>query len=109
MSKVANTVLGADEGLPAAWKKEDLAGMVVYGVMSSPPSTKIRCILQYHQVPFKVVGGKKPNDPYKYMPVVTHGGYQINDSFLIVKHLQPVLYGRPFTAEELAFDDMVVY
>ena len=104
-----NKILGADEGLPAAWTKANLSGMTVYGVKGSPPSTKIRCILQYHKIPFKVVAGRKPNDPYKYVPVVAHDGYQINDSFLIVKHLQTVIYGKPFTAEELAFDEMVTY
>lgn len=55
------------------------------------------------------MNGNKPNDPYKFVPIVAHNGYQINDSFLIVQNLQKVIYGRPFTPEESAFDDMLTY
>ena len=54
--------------------------------------------------------GKKPGSEYKKIPVVDIGpNVQINDSFIVVKTLAPILQGRPLTDEELQLEEMNTY
>ena len=34
-------------------------------------------------------------------------GIQINDSFIMVKNLAPILYGKPLTEEEIKFEEVM--
>lgn len=46
------------------WIKDDLKDVTLYQMAISPPCVKVRTILQYHGVPFKVINGKKKGDAY---------------------------------------------
>ena len=53
--------------------------------------------------------GKKPNSEYKKVPVLDLNGVQINDSYIIVKNLAPILYGKALTEEEVKFEEAMTY
>lgn len=80
--------------LPEHWSKADLTDVVLYGSNVSPPSSKIRAVLCHYGVKFTNVNGKKKDSEYKGLPVITINGRQINDSFIIVKTLAPILSQR---------------
>ena len=96
------------EPLPA-WTKEDLKTVVLHSNPISPPACKIRAILQYHKVPFTNIKGAKKDSEYKKVPVIILNDRQINDSYIIVKSLAPILYGAPLSAEDLAFEEHMAY
>merc|ERR1712190_299456 len=75
-------------------------GVVLYGMRISPPACKIRFMLNYYGVPFESKYGKKPDSDYKKIPVLDIGDRQINDSYIIVKNLAPILQGRELTDQE---------
>ena len=75
----------------------------------SPPCIKIRTILQYHNVQYKKIGGKKKDSEYKKIPVLLLNGIQINDSFIMVKNLAPILDGKALTEEEVKFEEEMSY
>jgi hypothetical protein len=52
------------------WTKDDLKDVVLYTVEMSPPSCKIRAILQYNEVVFMRLNGIKPGDDYRRVPVL---------------------------------------
>lgn len=82
------------------WKtKDDLKDVVVYGQKLSPPVNKIRLFLQYHGIGYKFVSGKKKGSSYTKIPVLDVGKRQVNDSYIILKHLVPVLVGEDFNDE----------
>jgi hypothetical protein len=95
--------------LPSEWRTAaDLTDITLYQAAISPPCVKIRAVFAFYKVPFTKHNGKKPNSPYKKIPVVDIGkdGHQINDSFIIVKSLAPILQGRPLTEEEIQLEEM---
>ncbi|KAL1500001.1 hypothetical protein AB1Y20_012678 [Prymnesium parvum] len=92
---------GVDPSPPLNWKsKDDLKDVVLVSPEYSPPSTKIRYHLAYHNVPYKLMPakefkrGKSKDTHYMKVPVIFVAGRQVNDSFVILKNLAPVLYGR---------------
>lgn len=98
--------------LPADWDLQALrtsAPVTYYGAKISPPCCKIRFMLQYYDVPFKTVNGKKPNSDYKKIPVLDVGDRQINDSYIIIKNMSPILAGRALTEDEEAFEKEVTF
>ena len=74
------------------WKKQD--AVVVHGPFLSPPVTKIRLYLLYggiaytqkQHLPTGIRSG-----PYKKVPSVDIDGRQLNDSYIILKHLAPLI------------------
>eukprot|EP00443_Scrippsiella_acuminata_P048458 CAMPEP_0115187690 /NCGR_PEP_ID=MMETSP0270-20121206/10623_1 /TAXON_ID=71861 /ORGANISM="Scrippsiella trochoidea, Strain CCMP3099" /LENGTH=255 /DNA_ID=CAMNT_0002600845 /DNA_START=62 /DNA_END=829 /DNA_ORIENTATION=+ len=97
--------------LPREWDLEALREMQVtlYSGKISPPCCKIRFLLEFYQVPHTLVDGKKPGSTYQKIPVLDIGDRQINDSFIIVKSLAPILQGRPLTLDELEIERQVTF
>ena len=107
---IAETGEKQEVTLPDSIKTKDDIKLVEYwGVSMSPPSSKIRTILKYHNIPYTKTEGKKKGDPYQKMPVLRVNGTQINDSFIMVKALAPVLHGAPLTEEEVKFEEAMCY
>eukprot|EP00408_Alexandrium_pacificum_P040634 CAMPEP_0171254060 /NCGR_PEP_ID=MMETSP0790-20130122/52029_1 /TAXON_ID=2925 /ORGANISM="Alexandrium catenella, Strain OF101" /LENGTH=245 /DNA_ID=CAMNT_0011721915 /DNA_START=78 /DNA_END=815 /DNA_ORIENTATION=+ len=94
------------EPLPPEWTLHDLQGMQVtlYGMQMSPPCCKLRLLLAFYRVPFASMSGKRPTGEYKKVPALDIGNRQLNDSFIIVKSLAPVLQGRPLTSDEVELE-----
>lgn len=82
----------------------------MYGMKISPPSAKIRFLMKYYKIPFKVVDGQgKPNSPYKKMPVLDIGDRQINDSYIIIKNLSRILQGEAFTPQQEQLEHLITF
>ena len=83
---------------------QDLVDVKVVSMSYSPPCAKIRYHLAFHKVPFLVITpaefkkGKVDGD-YTKVPAIFVGGRQVNDSYVIIKHLTPVLYGAAVDEE----------
>lgn len=96
-----------DVSPPLDWNsKSDVNNVVLHQAKASPPCVKIRQFLTYYQVPFTVVNGKKKGSKYTKIPVMMASGRQINDSYIILKNLIPVLCGEPFNQE---WQDKITY
>lgn len=73
----------------------DFGDVVLYGTQASPPTVKIQTYLAFYKVPHKFLESKlKPKTDYKKVPVMFVNGRQVNDSYIIVKHLVPALAGK---------------
>ena len=103
---------GVDPSPPLGWStKADLTDVVVVSMPYSPPCAKVRYHLAYHGVPFRVVTPKafrkgKGEGDYTKVPAIFVGGRQVNDSYIITKHLTPALYG---SAVDEAWDARITY
>jgi len=85
---------------PLGWTStSDITDVVLYQMHVSPPCVKIRTFLHYYKMPFKTVNGKKKKSAYQKVPAMDAGGRQINDSYIIIKNLVPILAGEPFQAD----------
>jgi len=92
---------------PLGWtSKEDVKDVVLHQMHGSPPCVKIRQLLTYYEVPFTVVKGKKKGSSYTKVPVMMASGRQINDSYIIMKNLIPVLCQEEFNQE---WQDKITY
>jgi len=92
---------------PLGWQsKDDVKDVVLHQAKASPPCVKIRQLLSYYQVPFTVVNGKKKGSKYTKIPVMMASNRQINDSYIIMKELVPVLCGETFNEE---WQDKITY
>jgi len=91
------------------WSIADLKDVVLHDAPISPPCCKIRAILRYYKINFKRISGKKKGSDYPGIPVLMVNGRQINDSYIIVKTLAPILTGKPMTQQELELDDVITY
>ena len=99
-----------DVVLPADLKsKSDIKSVELWGKTLSPPSSKIRTILKYHGIPYVKHEGNKVGDAYQKVPIMCINGTQINDSFIMVKCLAPILHGRELTEEEIKFEEEMCY
>ena len=96
------------EPLPAEWTRESLTDVVLYGTHASPPCCKVRALLKLAGVPFRRRFGRA-SGAYAKFPVLFVNGRQINDSYVIFKSLAPVLFGRPYSAEDVALEELVTY
>mmetsp|Transcript_46246 Transcript_46246/g.106763 ORF Transcript_46246/g.106763 Transcript_46246/m.106763 type:complete len:264 (-) Transcript_46246:209-1000(-) len=99
--------------LDKAWTlsvlKSGSLNIKVYGARFSPPTVKVRVLLKFYDVPFTNVDGTKPNSPYKKMPVLDIGDRQVNDSYIIVKNLCPILQGSPMTPKQEELERMFTF
>lgn len=99
------------EPLPSEWDLGTLKTLDIklYGMSISPPCCKIRFLLNYYKVPFTEIRGKKPNSDYQKIPVLDIADRQINDSYIIVKNLSPILQGRPLTEQEVDIEHFLTF
>jgi hypothetical protein len=81
----------------------------MYGSAGSPPCLKIICLLKHHQIEYTLLKGPKKDSEYKKVPVLMLNDRQINDSFIMVKNLSPILYGKALTEEELKFEEEMTF
>eukprot|EP00747_Dinoflagellata_sp_TGD_P166877 gnl/TRDRNA2_/TRDRNA2_190366_c0_seq1.p1 gnl/TRDRNA2_/TRDRNA2_190366_c0~~gnl/TRDRNA2_/TRDRNA2_190366_c0_seq1.p1 ORF type:complete len:248 (-),score=68.58 gnl/TRDRNA2_/TRDRNA2_190366_c0_seq1:310-1053(-) len=101
MLKDGSNPEGVDPVPPVEWKSAaDFKGVVLYGVTGSPPCAKLRAYLIKYGIDFKMVNGtgKKGSD-YKKMPVLDVNGRQVNDTYIILKNMAPVLTGKAIDDE----------
>jgi len=78
--------------------KADLKDIVVHGPAFSHATTKLRTFLTFAKVPYRheqhlkaKPQGIKPGSAYTKVPVIDVAGRQINDSWIILQNLLPVL------------------
>lgn len=95
--------------LPESWTKEDLKSVTLYGSWVSPPCVKIRAVLAFYEVPYTHGPKAKPDSEYKKMPVLDVNDIQINDSFVMVKALAPVLQGSKLNELEAEIENLSTY
>eukprot|EP00854_Cymbomonas_tetramitiformis_P005034 gene5034-6135_t len=86
--------------------KDQITKVVLHQSHVSPPCCKIRAILKRYDVPFEIVEGKKPDSDYKKIPVLMVNERQINDSFIMVKSLAPILDGQALSPELLELEEL---
>lgn len=91
------------------WSNADLTDVVLYEGKASPPCCKIRAVLNYYRIPFERKEGKKPDSTYKKVPVLMLNGRQLNDSFVMVKALAPVLMGEQLSPELVDLEFITTY
>ena len=91
---------GVDPVPPLEWKsKADLADVVLVNSAASPPCAKLRYHLAYNNVPYTLMNpaafkkGKDDTKDYVKVPAIFVSGRQVNDSYVITKHLALALYG----------------
>jgi len=103
---------GVDPSPPLVWaSKDDIKDVFVYGGTVNPPVTKIRAHLAYHSIQYKCVQRKTNSQPegcYQKIPSISVNGRQVNDSYVILKFLVPVLYGS-LSDEQLAWEEHITY
>jgi len=95
--------------LPSDWTKDSLKNVKLYGLQGSPPSAKIRALLKLAGVEYERCPGKVKGSEYQKIPVLFVNGRQINDSFVIVKTLAPILFGEALTEKDLELEEMLTY
>eukprot|EP00658_Telonema_sp_P-2_P023553 TRINITY_DN19446_c0_g1_i2.p2 TRINITY_DN19446_c0_g1~~TRINITY_DN19446_c0_g1_i2.p2 ORF type:complete len:210 (+),score=44.45 TRINITY_DN19446_c0_g1_i2:194-823(+) len=95
--------------LPVSWTKNDLTACKLYGMLMSPPCRKVMGVLEFYGINFEFVDGKKPGSAYQKIPVLDVGGIQINDSYVMVTALAPILQGEPMTPEEVAIEETTTF
>ena len=97
---------GADPEPPLGWKdKASLTDVILVNMPYSPPCAKLRYHLSYHEVPYSLMSsanfkkGKVAEKDYLKVPAIFVAGRQVNDSYVITKHLTPALYGSEVDEE----------
>lgn len=86
--------------------KDDITKVVLYQSPASPPCCKIRAVLKRYEVPFETIYGKKPDSDYTKIPILMVNEQQINDSYIIVKTLAPLLDGQKLSPELLELEEL---
>ena len=96
--------------IPSHWNSSQAIskeGVVLYGMLFSPPCWKIRTILKHYGIKFtEVATTTKEKSDYKKIPVLTIGDKQINDSFIIIKILSQILENSPMSEREKEIEKM---
>ena len=96
--------------LPDSWKSiSDLGEVTLYQEKISPPCCKLRMIFKWYKIPFKTITGKKPDSDYQKIPVVVVNGIQINDSYVVVRSLAPILDSSALTPELIEVEEMTTF
>lgn len=101
---------GVDPVPALGWKdKSDLSQVILYNSVASPPCSKIRYHLAYNNVPYTLgdveawkqgkTSYKKGGKDWTGVPTIVVNGRQVNDSYIMIKNMVPVLYGKPFNDE----------
>lgn len=86
---------------PLVWSSlHDLGKVVLHENTYSPPCVKVRMFLSYFKVPFErknhIPGfSVKRGGSYTKIPVLSAGDRTVNDSYVILKFLIPLLTGAP--------------
>lgn len=103
---------GVDPSPPLNWtSKDDIKDVVIYGGIVNPPVTKIRAHLAYHSISYQCIErspNSQPEGCYQKIPSIVVGDRQVNDSYVILKFLVPVLYGG-LSAAELEWEEKITY
>eukprot|EP00802_Teleaulax_amphioxeia_P016567 Tamp_16690.p1 GENE.Tamp_16690~~Tamp_16690.p1 ORF type:complete len:294 (+),score=62.55 Tamp_16690:92-883(+) len=109
---------GEDPKVPLPYKsKSDITATTnkIYGMMGSPPCAIVRALFSYAEIKYEAVDvnfmtkSEISFSTYKKVPILTLGPYQINDSYIIIKTLAPLCFGRALTEEEAAQVKSVSY
>lgn len=79
---------GVDPDPPLTWTgHESLTHVVLYGDNACAPTAKVRAHLLYYKIPFSRVMKAKSGSSYTLTPVLDVAGRQVNDSWIILKHI----------------------
>jgi len=100
---------GEDLATPLGLTRDEVRDVVLYGSDYSPPCAKIRALLSYYKVPFKSVTGRHPTSDYKKIPVLEVSNRQVNDSHIIVKSVVPILTGKDWDEDHLAWERRITF
>mmetsp|Transcript_43975 Transcript_43975/g.98980 ORF Transcript_43975/g.98980 Transcript_43975/m.98980 type:complete len:253 (-) Transcript_43975:100-858(-) len=101
---------GVDLAQPLPFKsKEELKNVELIQMRGSPPCHTIRAFFEFATIPFEVIevsmvtkSQLKRSKSYKKVPIVFFNEqYQVNDSFIVLKTLSPLVFGRDATQQEL--------
>lgn len=90
---------GVDPVPPLNWQSQaDLTDIVVHGPAFSHATTKLRTFLVFAGLPYTHMQhlkakpqGIRPDTDYHKVPIIDVAGRQVNDSWIILKHLLPAL------------------
>jgi len=91
------------------WTVADLTDVELYYTEVAPACMKVRLILELYEVPHTLKLGKKAESSYRKVPVLMLNARQINDSYIIVKNLSPILDGAPLPPHLLKFEEEMTY
>mmetsp|Transcript_19658 Transcript_19658/g.47648 ORF Transcript_19658/g.47648 Transcript_19658/m.47648 type:complete len:253 (-) Transcript_19658:110-868(-) len=101
---------GKDLPQPLPFKsKDELKKVELLQMLGSPPCHTIRAFFEFATIPYDVIelsmitkSQLKRSKTYKKVPIVFFDEkYQVNDSFIILKTLSPLVFGREATQQEL--------
>lgn len=106
-----------DPPLPAEWTLDYLkteAKIKIYGGLMAPSNMRIRFVLKFYEIPFTSVeqAYHKVVDKdyaYKKVPIAKIGDRLVNDGYIILRSLAPILTGRELTETEVAMDRQLTY
>ena len=91
---------GVDPVPPLEWGMQDsskFGDVVIYGFKLSPPVCKIRTHLAVAGIPYRCVlrqPNRQPKGQYQKVPSIQVNGRLVNDSYIIIKNLLPLLYNK---------------
>ena len=93
-----------DPSPPLAWTRDSFTDVRLVSMPMSPPCIKIKYHLQHNGIACELLDSQKwkksvPKGGYTKVPVLYVAGRQVNDSFIILKHLGPAIYGDRFDPE----------
>jgi len=99
MLKDGSNPEGVDPAPPLGWKdKTSFKDTKLVNMDASPPCSKVRYHLSYGGIPYTCLTQNEykkqfPNLEYHKVPALLNDGRTVNDSYIMVKNLAPVIYG----------------